>query len=154
MCGAERIPALALLLALCAALLPAAEKSRPEPALVRSLLFPGLGQFHEKKVLKGVLFCAAEAACIVLAVTANRRGNDHYRQYQAATLPEEAARLRRLTETYDRRRNTWMLVGAGVWALNLLDIHLTMKHKTDKGRPALSLSCHNGQIALACFVAW
>ncbi len=41
----------------------------------------------------------------------------------------DAVRLRQETEKRDSRRNQYLLAGAAVWALNLLDIHLIVRGK-------------------------
>lgn len=97
--------------------------------LEKSLLLPGWGQMSEGRWLEGILFLGLEAACLLSAVHENRLGNEAYRLYQAAGTADDAARYRSDTESRDARRNRWLLAGAAVWALNLLDIHLIVKGK-------------------------
>jgi hypothetical protein len=95
----------------------------------KSLLLPGWGQLAEKRWLEGVFFMAAEAFCIVGALRQNKLGNSAYLAYKAATNVPDAVRLRRETEKRDSRRNQYLLAGAAVWALNLIDIHLIVRGK-------------------------
>lgn len=142
----RRTAAWLLLAALAAApgALPAEEEKpaqdpRLRQALVRSLLFPGLGQLHEKQVLKGVLFASAEVACLALAVVHAGRGNDAYWSYRQAATAGEATRWRAETERCDRRRNRAILAAAGVWVLNMADILVFAKRKYGRQR---SLALH------------
>ncbi len=97
--------------------------------LEKSLLLPGWGQISEKRWLEGVFFMAAEAFCIVGALRQNKLGNSVYLAYRAAANQPDAVRLRQETEKRDSRRNQYLLAGAAVWALNLLDIHLIVRGK-------------------------
>src|SRR5512137_2684486 len=100
------------------------EDAPPDPAkrqLKKSLLFPGLGQFSEKQYLKGVAFSGAEIFCIVEAIVANHRGNDSYWKYRMSGTGTDALEYRRLTERNDRTRNAFILAGAGIWILNMVD---------------------------------
>ncbi len=119
------------------------EKPAPDPrlrqALVRSLLFPGLGQLHEKQYLKAALFASAEIACLALAVVHGGRGDDAYWNYRQAATAEDAVRWRAETERCDRRRNRAILAAAGVWVLNMADILVFAKRKYGRQR---SLALH------------
>ncbi|MBN1939621.1 MAG: hypothetical protein JW843_08545 [Candidatus Aminicenantes bacterium] len=98
--------------------------------LQKSLLVPGWGQISEGRILKGAAFLAAELACLAGALRQNHLGNSNYDLYRAATDPDSASRYRRLVERYDGRRNAFLLAGAAVWAINLLDIFGLVKKKT------------------------
>ena len=107
----------------------------PDPirnVLKKSLLFPGLGQFHEKQYLKGVLFSGTEIFCIIEAVIHNQRGNDAYWKYRMSQTVEDAVEFRGLTERHDRTRNAFIAAGAGVWILNMVDMLLFAKKKYRK----------------------
>ncbi len=114
------------------------EKTAADPrlrqALVRSLLFPGLGQLHEKQYLKAALFASAEIACLALAVVHAGRGGDAYWNYRQAATAEDAVRWRAETERCDRRRNRAILAAAGVWVLNMADIFVFAKRKYGRQR--------------------
>ena len=100
--------------------------------LEKSLLLPGWGQLSEKRLIEGIFFLAAEAACLYEIVANNHLGNENYARYKAAGTMDDAVSFRRLTEKYDKRRNQALLAGAAVWAANLLDIYLIVKNKKQK----------------------
>jgi hypothetical protein len=107
----------------------AADPAKGLGPLEKSLLVPGWGQLSEKRWLEGAFFLAAEAFCIVQALRLNKLGNSAYLAYKAAASLDDAVRLRQETERRDSRRNQYLLAGAAVWALNLLDIHLIVRGK-------------------------
>ncbi len=113
---------------------PAVPKFGP---LEKSLLVPGWGQISEGRVVKGAALLAAELACLAGALYQNRpRQHEAYDLYQAATDSESASRYRGLVERHDGRRNAFLLAGAAVWAVNLLDIFAIVKSKdADRDRP-------------------
>ena len=111
---------------------PAPGKSPLRKALERSLLFPGLGQLGEKQYVKAALFAGAEIFCLVEVVIFMSKGNDAYGHYRDAADPAAVVEFRRLTEKYDRRRNTAILAAAGVWVLNMIDIFVFAKKKYGK----------------------
>jgi hypothetical protein len=110
------------------------EEKKPEPdrlrqVLEKSLLFPGLGQLAEKQYAKGAVFAASEIACLMLVVINARRGNNAYREYRDARSTSTAVEWRQQAERFDRRRNTAILAGAGVWVCNMVDIFIFAKKK-------------------------
>jgi hypothetical protein len=119
-------------------LLPGALSQGEEPertkfsSLQRSLIIPGWGQFEEKRYFEGSFFLSLEIWYLYEIFKNNRRGNSYYRLYKAAASTEEAVRYRTITEHYDKRRNIFMLVAAGVWAVNLVDIYVIVKKKGNK----------------------
>ena len=127
----------------------ASPESRPFGPLEKSLLVPGWGQFSVGRPVEGVLFLGTTVLCLIGALGDNHRGNDSYALYKAAANPADAVRFRALTERYDRRRNQFLLGGAAVWALNLLDIALLVKGG-DKTRRAWTI--HIGQDFHEAFV--
>lgn len=130
-----------LIMVLCFHLLPAAPEGEKEAdgaaSLRKSLLYPGLGQLNEKQYFKGIVFMAAETACIIAAVHLNRKADQAYWQYRRADSTEQAVTMRRLTEKHDRQRNLLIAAGAAVWILNLVDAWL---HQRRKERPAGKLA--------------
>jgi hypothetical protein len=130
-----------------------AKEASPEPRpfgpLAKSLLIPGWGQLSEGRPLEGVLFLGTTVLCLIGALDNNHRGSINYALYKAAANPADAVRFRALTERYDRRRNQFLLAGAAVWALNLLDISLIVKGR-DGSRRAWTI--HFGQDFHEAFV--
>jgi hypothetical protein len=115
------------------------EDGRLRRALEWSLLFPGLGQLYEKQYAKAALFAAAEILCLAQVVINAREGNDAYRRYRDAGDIAAAMAWRERTEQSDRKRNTAILAGAGVWVLNMVDIFVHAKKKYGRER---SLTFH------------
>ena len=107
-------------------------------ALEKSLIFPGLGQIHEKKYLKGVVFITAELIAITGAILSNRQGNINYNKYRSSLTENDALFFRKETERFDRSRNLFIAAGIGVWMINMLDIYI-LKKKMEKKSIEVSL---------------
>ena len=103
-------------------------------SLQKSLLIPGWGQIAEKRYIEGVLFLSAEIFCIYKIFSYNHKGNDYYNLYKKTENVSDATEYRGLTEKYDTRRNRFILVAAGVWIVNLIDIYFIGKKKGKKER--------------------
>jgi len=129
-----RLKALLLAVLLAGPVLLLAEDKEPEDgrlrrALEKSLLFPGLGQLAEKQYLKAAVFATAEIFFLANVVIHIHRGTEAYRNYRDAGDEAAAVEWRLQTEKHDRRRNTAILAGAGVWVLNMIDIFVFAKKK-------------------------
>jgi len=126
---------LVLLMVLMAGqMLSAGEELKPESdrlrkTLEKSLLFPGLGQLAEKQYVKAAVFATAEIFCLIKVAVNFGKGNEAYRNYRDALDAEAAVAWRQQTAKYDRRRNTAILAGTGVWVLNMIDIFVFAKKK-------------------------
>jgi TolB-like protein len=96
-------------------------------AVMRSLLFPGLGQNYNRQPAKAVAFAAAELALLGAALGYHLSGNaawDDYRAVGASAGGSPSAEATRLYDLADSRYATrnWLLVGgAAVWAVGLVD---------------------------------
>jgi hypothetical protein len=115
----------------------APEESSPEKkfaSLHKSLLFPGWGQFAEKRYIEGVVFLSAEIFALYKIFSYNHKGNDVYANYRDADNIADAVHYRAKTEDYDKKRNQYLLVATGVWVINLIDIYFIMKNKDKKGK--------------------
>jgi len=115
----------------------APEESSPEKkitSLHKSLLFPGWGQFAEKRYIEGVVFLSAEIFALYKVFSYNHKGNSAYVQYKDAGSVADAVHHRQMTEDYDKKRNQYLLVAAGVWVINLIDIYFIMKNKDNQGK--------------------
>lgn len=117
---------------------PSAEDQAITRVLKKSLFFPGFGQLAEKQYLKAALFAGGELFCLAAAFVSNHHGDDSYWQYRFADNEADAVAYRAATEKYDRRRNIYLLAGAGIWIVNLADILIHAKKKYKK-KGALSL---------------
>lgn len=110
-------------------------------ALEKSLIFPGLGQLHEKKYLKGVIFITAELIAITGAILNNRQGNKNYNKYRSSLTESDALFFRKETERFDRSRNLFIAAGIGVWMINMLDIYVIKKKR---GKKSIEVSLEKG----------
>jgi hypothetical protein len=118
------------------------------PSLMKSLVVPGWGQIAEKRYVEGIFFLSAEIFCLTEVLTHNHQGNYYCKKYQAADNPEDASRLRGLTERYDKKRNIYILAAAAVWALNLLDVYFIVKSRSSQ----LQLNIEGGKSNLMALV--
>lgn len=96
-------------------------------AVMRSLIFPGLGQSYNRQPAKAIAFAATEVALLGAAVAFHLSGNAAWDDYEAidggggASPSAEATRLYDLADGRYRTRN-WLLVGgAAVWAAGIVD---------------------------------
>ena len=112
--------------------------ARPLDSLAKSLLVPGWGQLSENRLVEGLFFLTAEAVCVYQFLHWNRKGNAAYESYKLAAAVEDAVRFRRRTETFDARRNRFLLAGALVWAANLVDMSIIIRNKKS-GEEKLSI---------------
>jgi hypothetical protein len=141
------------MLILLPALLPAAETEQkkeygPLNSLQKSLILPGWGQAAEKHYAEALLFFAGEVFCLYGFFDQNHKGNEAYALYRAADSREDAVLYRQRTETFDTRRNRFLLAAAAVWALNLADIYwiVSGRNKDPAGKKiSLRLDCGEGQ---------
>jgi hypothetical protein len=108
------------------------DQERSLGPLEKSLIVPGWGQFAEKRFVEGAAFLGAELFCLAEIFLSNHHGNENYSLYKQAATTEDAVRYRQLTEKYDTRRNQFLLAAAAVWAANLVDIYLIVRHKAKK----------------------
>lgn len=113
-------------------------------SLKKSLFVPGWGQLAEKHTIEGVAFLAAEIFCLYKVLDYNHRGNENYSLYKEAASLEDAVGYRGLTETYDRRRNLYIMAALGVWAVNLIDIYVIVK-KNEKKKQTINIKIEHGE---------
>jgi hypothetical protein len=125
----------------------APEESPPErkfTSLHKSLLFPGWGQFAEKRYIEGIVFLSAEIFALYKIFSYNHKGNDVYVKYRDADNIADAVHYRAKTEDFDKKRNQYLLVATGVWVINLIDIYFIIKNK-DKKEKNLRLKFESGK---------
>lgn len=119
-------------------------------SLQKSLLIPGWGQIAEKRYAEGILFLTSEIFCLYKILSYNHKSNEYYHLYKDANNVDDAIKYRELTEKYDIRRNTFLLVAAGIWAVNLIDIYVIVKNKQKKERN-LKLKLESGKNKVLAF---
>ena len=115
-------------------------------SLHKSLLIPGWGQFTEKRYIEAVLFLSVEVFALYKVFDYNHKGNQYYDKYREADNVDDTVKYREVTEKHDTRRNQFILVAIGVWALNLIDIYLIAKNKKKNN---LRLTLNSGVKKLA-----
>jgi len=95
----------------------------PTGALLRSVVFPGGGQFYNGKYLKGVTVFGVETTFLTLAIVEWRRMNIHQRNFQN---PEHPDRYREFEQFkfYEDRRNLFLWITAGVVFLSMFDAYV------------------------------
>jgi hypothetical protein len=93
-------------------------------ALWRSMILPGWGQFHKKKVGKGVTFLTTEAAVISGLVFCEIKRSDNWRKSSETTNINIAKEYRNRADSWELRRNIFVGVAAGVYLWNVLDAAL------------------------------
>jgi len=117
-------------------------------SLHKSLLVPGWGQFAEKRYVEGIVLLSAEIFAVCSAFSHNSKGNRYYGQYKDAGNVDDAVMFRKLTEEHDTKRNQYLLVAAGIWAVNLIDIYFIVRGKKKKaGNPRLRVESGKKKLA-------
>ena len=119
-------------------------------SLQKSLLIPGWGQIEEKRYIEGIIFLSAEIFSIYKILKLDHTGNYYYDRYKKADNVDDAVKYRELTEKYDTKRNKFILVAAGIWTINLIDMYLiTNKKEKKKEKLKLKVTCNeNKNLAL------
>jgi hypothetical protein len=123
-------------------------------SLQKSLLIPGWGQISEKKYLEGVLFLTGEIFSFYKILSYNHKGNYYYDKYKKADNVSDAIKYRDLTETYDTKRNKFLLAAASVWVINLIDTYIIVKNKERKGKIVSLKLEHNENKSLSFTISF
>jgi len=107
---------------LSAATLP---KKSPFGALLRSVAFPGGGQFYNRKTLKGSVIFAAESGLIIAAVVEWQRRDQHLRNFSQlpSGSPDKASEFE-FYQYYRDMRNTHLWSAAGIVFFSMLDAYV------------------------------
>jgi hypothetical protein len=102
-----------------------AGKKSPTGALLRSVVFPGGGQFYTHKTLKGLVVFGTETTFITLAAIEWSRANTHKKNFQNADYPY-SDRLWEFDQYqfYEDRRNLFLWITAGVVFLSMFDAYV------------------------------
>jgi hypothetical protein len=101
------------------------EKKSPMGALIRSVAFPGWGQFYNEKYLKAALVFGIETTYIVLAADEWRKSNFHKKNFQSA--PPYSAEQYWEFDQYQfhrDRRNLYLWVISGIVFLSMFDAYV------------------------------
>jgi hypothetical protein len=93
-------------------------------ALWRSMILPGWGQFHKKKVAKGVIILTTEVAAISGLAYCEIRRSDNWRKSSETTNVTIAKEYRNRADSWELRRNIFIGAAAGIYLWNVLDAAL------------------------------
>jgi hypothetical protein len=93
-------------------------------ALWRSLILPGWGQFHKRKVAKGVIFLTTEIAAVSGLAYCEIRRSDNWRKSSETTNVSITKEYRNRADSWELRRNVFIGAAAGIYLWNVLDAAL------------------------------
>jgi hypothetical protein len=97
----------------------------PMGALLRSVAFPGWGQFYNRKYLKGLVVFGAETTFITLAAIEWNRMNTHKKNFQNPDYPDPDRYWEfEQFEFYEDRRNLFLWITAGIVFLSMFDAYV------------------------------
>jgi hypothetical protein len=97
----------------------------PMGALLRSVVFPGGGQFYNRKYLKGIVVFGTETTFITLAAIEWSRANTHKKNFQNPEYPySERYWEFEQFKFYEDRRNLFLWITAGVVFLSMFDAYV------------------------------
>jgi hypothetical protein len=99
------------------------ERKSPMGALLRSVAFPGWGQFYNKKYTKAVVVFGAETTFITLAAIEWSRMNKHKKNFQNPDYPDRYWEFEQF-KFYEDRRNTFLWITAGIVFLSMFDAYV------------------------------
>jgi hypothetical protein len=115
----------------------------PTGALLRSIAFPGLGQFYNDKYFKSAIVFGTETTFITLAIIEWGRRNEHKRNFENLPLdnPDKAWEFEQF-RFYEDRRNLFLWVTTGIVFLSMFDAYVDAQlYNFDKEKvPDLSIS--------------
>ncbi len=99
------------------------ERKSPMGALLRSVAFPGWGQFYNKKYFKSLVVFGAETTFITLAAIEWSRMNTHKKNFQNPDYPDRYWEFEQF-EFYEDRRNLFLWITAGIVFLSMFDAYV------------------------------
>jgi hypothetical protein len=101
----------------------ALEQKSPMGALLRSVAFPGWGQFYNKQYIKSLIVFGAETAFITAAAVDWSRMKKHERNFQNPNYPDRYWEFEQF-EFYEDRRNMFLWITAGIVFLSMFDAYV------------------------------
>ena len=99
------------------------ETKSPTGALLRSVAFPGWGQFYNRKYFKSAVVFGAETTFITLAAIEWGRMNKHKKNFQNPDHPDRYWEFEQF-EFYEDRRNLFLWITAGIVFLSMFDAYV------------------------------
>ena len=102
------------------------EEKSPTGALLRSVAFPGWGQFYNRKYFKSVVVFGAETTFITLAAIEWGRMNKHKKNFENPGQPDRYYRYWEFEQFqfYEDRRNLFLWITAGIVFLSMFDAYV------------------------------
>ena len=88
---------------------------------LKSLVFPGWGQFEKKKSTKGLFFIIAEGAALGTFLSANNTYNYNINRSNETQSLELKKEYRRLSDKALSLKNTSLGLAVGIWLWNVID---------------------------------
>jgi len=95
----------------------------PMGALLRSVAFPGWGQFYNHKYLKSAVVFGAEATFITMAVVDWTRMSQHRKNFENPDYPDRYGEFD-LFRSYEDRRNLFLWITGGIVFLSMFDAYV------------------------------
>lgn len=99
------------------------ERKSPMGALLRSVAFPGWGQFYNRKYAKSVVVFGAEATFITMAIVDWGRMKEHKRNFQNPDYPDRYWEFDQF-QFYEDRRNMFLWITAGITFISMFDAYV------------------------------
>ena len=99
------------------------ETKSPTGALLRSVAFPGWGQFYNRKYFKSVVVFGAETTFITLAAIEWGRMNKHKKNIENPDHPDRYWEFEQF-EFYEDQRNLYLWITAGIGFLSMFDAYV------------------------------
>jgi hypothetical protein len=95
----------------------------PMGALLRSVAFPGWGQFYNHKYLKSAVVFGTETTFITMAVVDWARMSEHRRNFENPDYPDRYGEFD-LFRFYEDRRNLFLWITGGIVFLSMFDAYV------------------------------
>lgn len=133
---------------------------------IRSLVFPGWGQFYSERKKSGVVLSLIQAGVGIFTLVSHLEYDKSLNDYEDALEDYENEKRADLKfEKYDvakdkyekaedafRKRETWLYITGGLWLYNFLDSIIFFpsydREIFDKTIPGISANFHDGSVAL------
>lgn len=133
---------------------------------IRSLVFPGWGQFYSERKTSGVMLSLVQAGIGIFTLNSHLKYNESFNNYKDAlndyeNEKNEALKFEKyeaVKAKYDKanrafdKRNTWLYITGGLWLYNFLDSILFFpsfdREIFDKTLPGISASFQDSSVAL------
>jgi hypothetical protein len=99
------------------------ERKLPMGALLRSVAFPGWGQFYNRKYIKSLVVFGAETTFITMAAVDWSRMKEHQKNFQNPDYPDRYWEFDQF-QFYEDRRNMFLWITAGIVFISMFDAYV------------------------------